>query len=92
MDEVEPSFFVIPSPLRIPLPCSPAASVGGEMLADFGILMGIADFNGGAGGCGLTGFALGSTCYCLGEGLARGLARLRDVRGYLFHEKVIGAR
>ena len=85
-------FFAIPSPLRIPLPCSPAASVGGEMLADVGILMGDADFNGGARGCGLTGFALGSTCYCLGEGLARGLARLRDVRGYLFHEKVIGAR
>ena len=42
--------------------------------------MGVADFNAGAGEYGLTGFALGSTCYCLGEGLARGLTRLQDVR------------
>ena len=62
------------------------------MLADVEILMCDADFKGGASGCGLTGFALGLTCYCLGEGLARGLARLRNVRGYLFHEKFIGDR
>ena len=79
-------FFAIPSPLRIPLPSFSARGERCQVGCCFRRLpveICEVEFGGGARGCGLTGFALELMCYSLGDGLARGLTRLQDVRGDL---------